>query len=65
MFDPAALTVVISLCCLCLCYSVLQEFDRINEGELSAVTRLASEREDNMMWKEFRDKLLKNLGLVS
>jgi hypothetical protein len=42
----------------------LQEFDTIQEGELSRLTRLATEREDNMMWKEFREALLRNIGLV-
>jgi hypothetical protein len=44
---------------------VLQEFDSIQEGELSTLSRLAAEREDNMMWKEFRERLLHNIGLVS
>jgi hypothetical protein len=43
----------------------MQEFDQIEEGELSKISRLAAEREDNMMWKEFREKLLLNIGLVS
>eukprot|EP00879_Flechtneria_rotunda_P026500 GHRR01028258.1.p1 GENE.GHRR01028258.1~~GHRR01028258.1.p1 ORF type:complete len:153 (+),score=37.25 GHRR01028258.1:514-972(+) len=42
----------------------LQDFDRIQEGELSTISRLAAEREDNMMWKEFRERLLRNMGLV-
>jgi hypothetical protein len=42
-----------------------QEFDAIQEGELSTLSRLAAEREDNMMWKEFRERLLRNIGLVS
>lgn len=47
------------------CGHLLQEFDSIQEGELSTISRLAAEREDNMMWKEFRERLLRNIGLVS
>jgi hypothetical protein len=50
---------------LLLLLLLLQEFDSIEEGELSTLSRLAAEREDNMMWKEFRERLLHNIGLVS
>ncbi|WIA08767.1 hypothetical protein OEZ85_008190 [Tetradesmus obliquus] len=43
----------------------LEEFDSIQEGELSTISRLAAEREDNMMWKEFRERLLRNIGLTA
>jgi hypothetical protein len=57
---------LLSCCCLsCFCCCLLQEFDKIQEGELSTLSRLAAEREDSMMWKEFRERLLRNIGLVS
>lgn len=42
----------------------LQEFDRVQEGELSALNRLVAEREDAMLADEFHDKLLYNSGLA-
>jgi hypothetical protein len=42
----------------------LQEFDQIRESEISIINRLAAEREDNVMWREFRTRLLRNMGLV-
>ena len=55
---PRLLLLLLLSCCL-------QVFDSIQEGELSTISRLAAEREDNMMWKEFRERLLRNIGLVS
>lgn len=42
----------------------LELLDTCEEGELSALERLQAEREDDAMWKDFREKLLANLGLV-
>ncbi len=41
-----------------------QEFDRIDEGEVSALSQQVAKREEAMMWREFREKMLYNLGLV-
>lgn len=38
---------------------------QVREGELSLLSRRVAEREDDMMWREFRDRLYYNLGLVS
>lgn len=43
----------------------MQASDHIHEGEISALNRLGAERMDNLMWKEFRVRLLRNMGLVS
>lgn len=37
----------------------------MSESEISVINRLAAEREDNLMWKEYRVRLLRNMGLVS
>ena len=42
----------------------LEEFDATSEGELSALARRAAEEEDDIMWREFRERLLHGLGLV-
>jgi hypothetical protein len=42
-----------------------QEFDSTTESEISVINRLAAERQDNVMWREFRTRLLRNMGLVS
>lgn len=36
----------------------------MSESEISIINRLAAERQDNVMWREFRAKLLRNMGLV-
>ena len=46
-------------------FSPDQEFDATREGEISIINRLAAERQDNVMWREFRTRLLRNMGLVS
>jgi hypothetical protein len=43
---------------------VLQEFDAVSESEISIINRLSAERQDNVMWREFRTRLLRNMGLV-
>jgi len=42
----------------------LQEFDATSESEISIINRLAAERQDNLMWREYRVRLLRNMGLV-
>lgn len=42
----------------------VQEFDSTKESEISIINRLAAERQDNVMWREFRTRLLRNMGLV-
>jgi hypothetical protein len=42
----------------------LDEFDATKEGELSALARRAAEAEDDLQWREFRRRMLYNLGLV-
>lgn len=56
-----------ALCCgvpCCVFFFPPQEFDQIRESEISIINRLAAEREDNVMWREFRTRLLRNMGLV-
>jgi hypothetical protein len=36
----------------------------VSESEISIINRLAAERQDNVMWREFRTRLLRNMGLV-
>jgi hypothetical protein len=43
----------------------LQEFDGIRESELTALSTRIAEREDGIMWKEFRERFMFHLGLVS
>ena len=44
----------------------MQEFDQLGgEGELSVLNRLVAQREDDMMYGEFKERMLYNLGLVS
>lgn len=47
--------------CWCVCQ---QEFDATSESEISIINRLAAERQDNLMWREYRTRLLRNMGLV-
>lgn len=42
----------------------LQEFDQVDEGEISKLNRLVAQREESTMVKEFQQKILYNLGLV-
>lgn len=42
----------------------LAEFDKLDEGEVSKATRLASLRQDELMFREFHESLLHNLGLA-
>lgn len=42
----------------------LEEFDSVDEGELSKLNRLVAEREQAMMGHEFHDKLLYNIGVA-
>lgn len=53
--------------CIASCFVVcaVQEFDSTTESEISIINRLAAERQDNVMWREFRTRLLRNMGLVS
>ncbi|KAI8464465.1 MAG: hypothetical protein J3K34DRAFT_491425 [Monoraphidium minutum] len=36
----------------------------VREGELSLLTRRAAEAEDDIMWREFRERIMYNLGLA-
>jgi hypothetical protein len=56
-----------AVCVAALLYALVspQELDKIRESEISIINRLAAEREDNVMWREFRTRLLRNMGLVS
>lgn len=42
----------------------LQEFDNINEGEISQLNRVVAQRVDDDMWEEFRETLLYHLGVI-
>ena len=43
---------------------LLRVAPQAREGELSAITRKVAERQDDLMWREFRERLHYNLGLV-
>eukprot|EP00877_Chromochloris_zofingiensis_P009545 jgi/Chrzof1/4844/Cz15g01100.t1 len=42
----------------------LEEFDAAQEGEYSALNRAVAAEEDELMWREFRERLMWNLGLA-